>query len=69
MQSRRLFIQETSTGVAVAQFRSFARKTPAYHLSVVTMMLATIYVFYGPDGQLKLPHLWSRKFPHPVQQD
>jgi len=22
-----------------------------------------------PDGQLKLPHLWSRKFPHPVQQD
>jgi hypothetical protein len=23
----------------------------------------------SPDGQLKLPHLWSRKFPHPVQQD
>jgi hypothetical protein len=22
-----------------------------------------------PDGQLKLPHLWSRKFPHPVKQD
>ncbi|OTP75916.1 Mobile element protein [Caballeronia sordidicola] len=22
-----------------------------------------------PDSQLKLPHLWSRKFPHPVQQD
>lgn len=24
---------------------------------------------YDPDGQLKLPHLWSRKFPHPVKQD
>jgi hypothetical protein len=23
----------------------------------------------NPDGQLKLPHLWSRKFPHPVKQD
>ncbi len=23
----------------------------------------------SPDGQLKLPHLWSRKFPHPVRQD
>ena len=22
-----------------------------------------------PDGQLKLPHLWSHKFPHPVEQD
>jgi hypothetical protein len=22
-----------------------------------------------PDGRLKIPHLWSRKIPHPVQQD
>ena len=24
---------------------------------------------FAPDGQLKLPHLWSRKIPRPVQQD
>jgi integrase/recombinase XerD len=23
------------------------------------------FFFEIPDGQLKLPHLWSRKFPHP----
>jgi hypothetical protein len=30
--------------------------------------LARVFSMF-PDGQLKLPHLWSRKFPHPVQQD
>lgn len=28
-----------------------------------------VCVAVSPDGQLKLPHLWSRKFPHPVKQD
>ncbi len=32
-------------GVTAAQFRSFARKMPAYYASFITMMLAVMYVF------------------------
>ncbi len=47
MQNHRIIKQDTFPGVAVAQFRSFAKKMPAYYFSVATMMLATTYVFYG----------------------
>lgn len=37
----------SSSGVMQAQFRSFAKKMPAYYASVIAMMLSVIYVFHG----------------------
>ena len=47
----------------------FSRLLLCVDSSIASIHAATYVCQLGPDGQLKLPHLWSRKFPHPVKQD